>query len=264
MVSEAPFTLTQLLRATAPCSQIFLFLRSKYSPSEKNLLLDKTTTEKDQDGDLSWLSESAQSELANAMICTPPPPAYYLRSICQAYMKEILQFERNCALHDLLATIFADSLHSSEVSKNENELWVNLHYDLPSLKSSLLSIRVSPKHNDVGVRKVWEAGAALAEYLIYSHRCRPECNISGKAIFELGAGVGLTGLVIASSASTSAYRSANSDHAGQQLSISSAKSIFMSDHTSVVLENLAHNVELNRKNGLLDECCCVSSVSFDL
>ena len=29
-----------------------------------------------------------------------------------------------------------------------------------------LFIRVFPEHNDVGVRKVWEAGACLAEFLI--------------------------------------------------------------------------------------------------
>ena len=40
-----------------------------------------------------------------------------------------------------------------------------------------------PHHNDVGVRKVWEAGAALAEYLIE----RPEL-VRGKTVCELGAG----------------------------------------------------------------------------
>jgi hypothetical protein len=47
----------------------------------------------------------------------------------------------------------------------------------------LVGIKVFPHHNDVGVRKVWEAGAALAEYLIE----RPEL-VRGKTVCELGAG----------------------------------------------------------------------------
>ena len=34
--------------------------------------------------------------------------------------------------------------------------------------NDILQIRTFPYHNDVGVAKVWEAGACLAEYIIYN------------------------------------------------------------------------------------------------
>lgn len=85
----------------------------------------------------------------------------------------------------------------------------------------LLSIQIYPQHNDVGVAKVWEAGAALAEYIIYN-----PFMIKDRNVVELGAGVGLTGLVAA------AY---------------GAKSVHMTDYTVPTLENLKYNVKGNEK-----------------
>jgi hypothetical protein len=82
-----------------------------------------------------------------------------------------------------------------------------------------LTIRIYPQHNDVGVAKVWEAGAALAEYIIHNPTI-----IKGRNVVELGAGVGLTGLVAAAFG---------------------AKSIHMTDYTDATLENLSHNVTIN-------------------
>ena len=84
----------------------------------------------------------------------------------------------------------------------------------------ILQIRTYPYHNDVGIAKVWEAGACLAEYII----SYPQC-IQGKNVLELGAGVGLTGLIASAE----------------------AKSVHMTDYTEACLDNLAYNVCENSK-----------------
>ncbi len=83
----------------------------------------------------------------------------------------------------------------------------------------LLRIRVYPHHNDVGVAKVWEAGACLAEYILQN-------PIRDRRVIELGAGVGLTGLVAAAV---------------------KAKSVHMTDYTEATLDNLSYNVSINSK-----------------
>jgi len=85
----------------------------------------------------------------------------------------------------------------------------------------LLRIKVYPHHNDVGVAKVWEAGACLAEFIFHNAHC-----IRGRRVIELGAGVGLTGLVAAANF---------------------AKSVHMTDYTNATLENLSYNVSINNK-----------------
>lgn len=84
----------------------------------------------------------------------------------------------------------------------------------------LLKIRIYPHHNDVGVAKVWEAGAALAEYIIHNR------NIVGLRVVELGAGVGMTGLVAAAFGT---------------------KSMHMTDYTESTLDNMAYNILSNKK-----------------
>jgi len=88
-------------------------------------------------------------------------------------------------------------------------------------KYDLLGIRIYPHHNDVGVAKVWEAGACLAEYLIQDSDC-----VRGRRVIELGAGVGLTGLIAAAIG---------------------AESVHMTDYTDATLENLSYNVSINNK-----------------
>jgi len=86
--------------------------------------------------------------------------------------------------------------------------------------STLLGIRVYPQHNDVGVSRIWEAGCCLAEYLL-----EYPSYVKDKRVVELGAGVGLTGLVAAGSCG--------------------AIAVHMTDYTEDCLENLDYNVKLN-------------------
>jgi len=87
--------------------------------------------------------------------------------------------------------------------------------------AELLRIRIFPYHNDVSLR-LWEAGAALAEYFL-DH----PSILADKHVIELGAGVGLTGLAIAAGCHPS--------------------TVFLTDYTKVCLENLAHNVKMNQE-----------------
>lgn len=88
-------------------------------------------------------------------------------------------------------------------------------------KYDLLRIRIYPHHNDVGVAKVWEAGACLAEYLMK----HPDC-VRGRRVIELGAGVGLTGFIAA---------------------VMGSESVHMTDYTDATLENLSYNISINNK-----------------
>jgi predicted nicotinamide N-methyase len=90
-------------------------------------------------------------------------------------------------------------------------------------ESDFLQIRSFLHHNDVG-RKLWEAGACLSEYLIHY----PEV-IRAKNVLELGAGVGLTGLIA----------SVCGGFGG------SARNVHMTDYTEGALENLRFNMEAN-------------------
>jgi len=90
-----------------------------------------------------------------------------------------------------------------------------------SFDNLLLNMRIYPHHNDVGVAKVWEAGAALSEYIIHNPHV-----INGRHVVELGAGVGFTGLIAAACCG--------------------AKSVHMTDYTVSTLLNLAYNVDSNQ------------------
>lgn len=83
-----------------------------------------------------------------------------------------------------------------------------------------LRIRIFPHHNDVALR-VWEAGALLAEYIVANPHW-----VRNQRVVELGAGAGLTGLVAAG--------------------LCQAEHVLCTDYTDVCLENLQHNIELNR------------------
>ena len=89
----------------------------------------------------------------------------------------------------------------------------------------MLRLRVFPRHNDVAL-KLWEAGACLVEYLL-----RNPHHVAGKNCCELGARVGLTGLVVSACCQPTSYH--------------------MTDYTEACLSNLEHNIQIN--NDLLQK-----------
>ena len=52
-------------------------------------------------------------------------------------------------------------------------------------------VQVYPHHNDIGVWRVWEAGACLDKYRIQ----QPD-TVWGRSIIEVGSGVGLKCLAV--------------------------------------------------------------------
>jgi predicted nicotinamide N-methyase len=84
----------------------------------------------------------------------------------------------------------------------------------------IMRIRVFPFHNNVGLR-LWEGGAAMAEFFL-----EHTSLLMNHHVIELGAGVGLTGLVIAAYCRPSR--------------------VYLTDYTDVGRINLQHNLMVNR------------------
>jgi len=104
--------------------------------------------------------------------------------------------------------------------------------------NSLVGIRIFPYHNDVGLQKVWEAGSCLAEYLIENSNI-----VRGKNVFEIGSGVGMTGIILAG--------------------LCGLQHIYMTDHTTACLENIEYNIEVNKHWLLSQQQKCSKDYSFE-
>jgi predicted nicotinamide N-methyase len=94
----------------------------------------------------------------------------------------------------------------------------------PAVPLNFVPLRVMRAHNQVGLR-VWEAGLFLAELCL----AVPPALFHEKTVLELGAGIGLTGIIVA--------RGLGVEHA--------PKKMILSDWAEVVLENIKHNVAIN-------------------
>lgn len=127
----------------------------------------------------------------------------------------------------------------------------NYHHHNPLL---LLHIRVFPHHNDVGVRKVWEAGLALAEYLLStdilnnSNDNENSYLIRDKNVLEIGAGVGFTGLALAMSMNNNLMSKSTSISTQEHHDHIPPKWIHMTDYTQATLENLEHNIQIYKES----------------
>jgi len=153
------------------------------------------------------------------------PSQRYIQKLVQRYTSQLE--ENNIDLEDdnlaSLVCYFSMTRSISVLPDSTNASIVTFRIPSSSTKddNDILQIRTFPYHNDVGVAKVWEAGACLAEYIIYNPHI-----IRGRHIIEIGAGVGLTGLVAAGVG---------------------AQSVHMTDYTEACLDNLAYNVHENAK-----------------
>eukprot|EP00903_Cladosiphon_okamuranus_P021165 g19441.t1 len=88
-------------------------------------------------------------------------------------------------------------------------------------EGAFFSFRVANRDNEVGLR-VWEAGRALSEFCLAHSGL-----LEGKRVLELGAGVGMTGMAVATSCG--------------------ARQVVLTDYAPKVLSNLEHNVKINHK-----------------
>jgi Lysine methyltransferase len=148
------------------------------------------------------------------------PSKRYLRGLLQKYIR-MVEAEGHTIEDDVLIAIIIHCNQIRDIYPDPSEscylnfhVTTNRHNDNDSLR-----LRIFPQHNDISLR-LWEAGAVLAEYFLKYPK-----HISGKAILEIGAGVGLTGLVAAS-------------YCG-------ARKVVMTDYSSDCLLNLHHNIHIN-------------------
>jgi Lysine methyltransferase len=98
---------------------------------------------------------------------------------------------------------------------------------------SNLLIRIFPYHNDVALR-LWESGAVLGEFLLHN----AAQYIQHQRIVELGAGVGLTGLLLLTMGQTPLAPPIGEDLRPAHVTLT--------DFTSLALDNLRYNIHLNQ------------------
>ena len=116
------------------------------------------------------------------------PSKRYLQELLRQYIKRVGEgLVESEALLELLLGV----LHTQDrdMPNPEDSCYLSFFLGVKGCQGAPLRTRVYPYHNDVALR-VWEAGAVLAEYLVQN----PDM-VKGKRVVELGAGVGLTGLV---------------------------------------------------------------------
>lgn len=150
------------------------------------------------------------------------PSTRYIKALIRAYVSGLENSSITMESDKLMDLVFRISLEKSQPPNPEESCY--LSFRLPpddNHDQSLLKIRVYPYHNDVALR-LWEAGATLAEYFL-----QYTTLVEGKRVIELGAGVGLTGLVVAGRCG--------------------AENVYLTDFTEACRVNLAHNVLVNGK-----------------
>ena len=229
-------------------------IRAMHLPVDEVILNFKTEKQED------WHTESAQAELASIItkIIRPrtddnisfEPATRYVRKLIQSYARLVEDFDSKQIENDDLVEIMMEyqfRSRQSHVGAGSTTLDENVPNPTDSCyvsfvvttdfcntniectnddddddEANIVGIKIYPHHNDVGVQKVWEAGATLSEFLIANRH-----YVQNKSVCELGAGVGLTGLVIAGVCQT--------------------KQVHMTDYTNATLENLEHNCVINKK-----------------
>lgn len=156
------------------------------------------------------------------------PTNRYIKKLLQKYVSQVEQYS-TIENETFLEIMMEYQFRTTEGGDMPNPCAsCHVSFEIPQCgdehidTNNLVGTRVYPQHNDVGVRKLWEAGACLIEYLIRN----PEL-VDGKAVVELGAGVGTTGIIVAGLCKT--------------------KSMHMTDYTDATLLNMIHNVAINKE-----------------
>lgn len=226
---------SQLFRAMAP---IELMLES----FRRYKLENKKSDDEDDDSKI-WLNEEAQNDFArllkNAMgifytsstnYIEVMPSDRYIRKVLSKFVAKI-ETHSHILESDHLSELIMEFQLKRVANRYEfpdPNQYCHVSFDVPILKNTnnhesrvIVAIKVFPHHNDVGVQKVWEAGATLAEFFL----AHPSF-IQDKSIIELGAGVGLTGIIISG--------------------LCRPKRVHMTDYTDATLMNIEYNISINQ------------------
>lgn len=194
----------RLILAMAPVDQV---LSTVYGEPEHNPAKTRSIQEQD-----------AFAELVNCCWTEFGSSNRYVKALVRTYVSRLEKEGETVSSDLLMDLVFRMSLTKDTAPHPEESCYIC--FRLPPCNDKILKIRIYPYHNDVALR-LWEAGATLAEYFMHY----PE-QVQGKRILELGAGVGLTGLVIAGCCG--------------------AKDIFLTDFTEACRVNMAHNILINQ------------------
>ena len=149
------------------------------------------------------------------------PPCGYRLKLLKMFAREV-ERAGGAVTSDLLASSIVEAM---ALSRTVDEDDPNLTcYQSFALSAHAIYIRVAPRNNDVSLR-LWEAGFLLAEFILHSATHSPHL-FAGKRVVELGAGCGLAGMVAAGSGG--------------------AEAVCVTDFKGAAIENMVHNVEINR------------------
>jgi predicted nicotinamide N-methyase len=148
------------------------------------------------------------------------PSRYYLSCLIRRYVQQLEDEDKHCD-DDTLMELIRQSCNAS-ITTTDPEESCHQSFHLVNHNQPLLQIRVYPHHNNVALR-LWPAAAALAEYIL----SEPSLFAPHDVVLETGAGVGLTGIVMAAA--------------------TPVRKIVLTDYTATAVDNLRHNVQLNQR-----------------
>lgn len=184
-----------------------------------------------------WPQEGAQIELVESLsthLEEFPLSKRYFRNLVKTLHKEV-ENSPDCDFSDEFTEFVLGVLATSKAVEEDEDDEAYFSYLVPvrgwsskEKDTAAVPLRCLRQHNLVGMR-VWTAGMALTELLVGPGREL----IEGKNVLELGAGVGTTGVVVSASVKMS--------------------SLLLTDFAENILENLQHNVSINRERCLCEE-----------
>lgn len=242
MMGVASFSPSELFRAMAPIELVLKSFQS-YCCKETEDTLDECNSDQSY-----WVNEDAQERFALLLrsilkpVCIGcdesiefSPTDRYIRKVLSKFVAKVE--ENSCMIESDEFVELMMKYQMKPGTKNDSLPDPNeccyVSFELPILNNSnitrnihrpandVVGIKIFPYHNDVGVRKIWEAGAALAEFFLV----RPDL-IKDKSVLELGAGVGLTGIVISG--------------------LCEPNRVHLTDYTDATLINMEHNISVNK------------------
>lgn len=194
----------------------------------------------------SWPSSADQEEIASALSVDhineyrPPVRGWkYLFKVLEKDIRE-LSASANVDEQDMFTNELMEIIVESQcaVELENNSGFVS--FGSVTISDLLIPIKVIQSHNQVGTR-VWGAGVYLAELM----QRVPDILI-GQTVLEVGAGVGITGLLIAR-AIPAAQR---------------PEKVIMTDFHHEVVDLLDYNIQLNCGRGG-DEVCSLLADTLD-
>lgn len=142
-----------------------------------------------------WPSLGAQSELASLLgtvhMKSFPPPLSNWKYLLKCIEKDIgIYFDSNPTEDEIFCDELMELIVEGQAGQVDTEKSGYLSYKSISFPNTFIPIKVKQSHNQVGT-KVWGAGVYLGELLQ-----RVPMILADQNVVELGAGVGITGLLI--------------------------------------------------------------------